>query len=344
MARFFSVLMLTVLLSACASNVKMTRINSEQKKPNNVWVFFTVQNGEEPVAGLQAEDFQIYEDDGLVSAYESQQVIQNPEVAAVMYTMLLLDVSGSTTMSGQIELLVDAAKVFTEKVGQSQKVGVYAFDGAEKIHAIVPFTSDQGGVTGGLDGLRNWIPKDNSTNLHGGVVEGLKALRKGLDREKKPLKFGTLVVFSDGADRAARVTREEMLEEINKETYKDFELIAIGIGDEKEMENAQLDQIGRDETIVGKESGEISKAFEKVADRIEKQSKRFYLLSYCTPARKGKHKVSIRVNLEEGGEGQLDYEFNADGFGPPPTCDPNRKPTFDLEDVDRVEVDGDSKS
>lgn len=344
MQRLVPVLLFALALSACASSVKMTRVNSEQKKPNNVWVFFTVQDGEEPVAGLQAADFQIFEDDGLVSTYESQQVIQNPEVAAVMYTMLLLDVSGSTTMSGQIELLVDAAKVFTEKVGQSQKVGVYAFDGAEKIHAIVPFTTDQGGVTGGLDGLRNWIPKDNSTNLHGGVVEGLKALRKGLDKEQKPLKFGTLVVFSDGADRAARVSREEMLEEINKEAYKDFELIAIGIGEEKEMESAKLDQIGRDETIIGKESEEISRAFEKVADRIEKQSKRFYLLSYCTPARKGKHKVSIRVKLKEGGEGQLDYDFNADGFGPPPTCDPNRKPTFDLEDVDRIDVQTDKKS
>lgn len=338
MTKYLLLLLALSLTSACGSSVKMTRINSEQKKPNNVWVFFTVQDGEEPVPGLQATDFEIYEDDGLVSAYESQQVIQNPEVAAVMYTMLLLDVSGSTTMSGQIETIVDAAKLFTEKVGQSQKVGVYAFDGSDKIHSVVPFTSDQSDVAGGLEGLRNWIPKDNSTNLNGGVVEGLKTLRKGLDKEKKPLKFGTLVVFSDGADRAARVTREQMLEEMNKETYKDFEIIAIGIGDEKEMENAKLDQIGRDETIIGRESEEISKSFQKVADRIEKQSKRFYLLSYCTPARKGTHKVSIRVKLKEGGEGQLDYDFNADGFGPPPTCDPNRKPTFDLEDVDRVET------
>jgi hypothetical protein len=326
-------------LSACGGSVKMTRINSEQKKPNNVWVFFTVQDGEEPVTGLQAEDFEIYEDDGLVSKYESQQVIQNPEVAAVMYTMLLLDVSGSTTMSGQIELIVDAAKIFSEKVGQSQKVGVYAFDGSSKIHSVVPFTSSQGDVAGGLEGLRNWIPKDNSTNLHGGVVEGLTTLRKSLDKEKKPLKFGTLVVFSDGADRAARVTREEMLKEIEKDDYKDFELIAIGIGDEKEMENAKLDQIGRDETIIGRESDEISKAFTKVADRIEKQSKRFYLLSYCSPARKGTHKVGIKAKLKEGGSGELEYEFNADGFGPPPTCDPNRQPTFDLEDVNRVDPD-----
>src|SRR5215510_7187541 len=84
-------------LSGCAASVNMTLINSEQRKPNNVWVFFTAQKGDDPVAELDASHFKIYEDDGLVSLYESKQVIQNPDVAAVMYTLLLLDVSGSIT-------------------------------------------------------------------------------------------------------------------------------------------------------------------------------------------------------------------------------------------------------
>lgn len=327
-------IIVSFVCASCGGGLKMTRVNSEQKRPNNVWVFFTVEDGDEPVAGLQAQDFQIYEDDGLVSPYESKQVIQNPEVAAVMYTMLLLDVSGSMTESGKIDQLVDAAQLFTETVGQSQKVGVYAFDGSKKIHSVVPFTSRQGSVEGGLEGLRTWTPKDNSTNLHGAVVEGLRTLDKSLQREKKPLKFGTLVVFSDGADRAARVSRKEMLEEMDKEVYDNYELFAIGLGEESEMEQANLDEIGRDGTTVGEDPAEVSKAFETVAKRIEQHTKRFYLLSYCTPARKGKHKVRIEVEVEEKGSGSLEYEFNADDFGPPPQCNPDRKPTFDLEDVE----------
>src|SRR6187551_3367979 len=61
----------------CAGNLNLKLINSEQRKPNNVWVFFTAQKGEEPVAGLGAEHFKIYEDAALVSPYESKQVIQN---------------------------------------------------------------------------------------------------------------------------------------------------------------------------------------------------------------------------------------------------------------------------
>jgi hypothetical protein len=161
-----SILLLVVSLGAIgcgAGGLSVTRINSEQKKPNNVWVFFTVERGEEPVGGLEAKDFKIYEDDKLVSEFESKQTIQNPEVAAVMYTLLLLDVSASITDSGQIEQVVDAAEMFSERVGKTQKVGVYAFDGSEKLHSVVPFTEAEGSVKGGLEGLRSFKPKDPST-------------------------------------------------------------------------------------------------------------------------------------------------------------------------------------
>jgi len=329
-------LVLALGTSACVSNLTVTRINSEQDKPNNVWVFFTVEDGEEPVAGLKAEDFEIYEDDKRVSTYESQQVIQNPDVAAVMYTMLLLDVSGSVTESGQADPLVDAAGVFSAKVGKTQKVGVYAFDGDEKIHAVVPFTETAGSVEGGLEGLRTYKAKDPSTNLHGAVPLALEELKAELDKDKRPLKFGTLVVFTDGTDRAGRVTRDEMLEAMNREEYAHYEIYAIGVG--ADLEDGQLEDVGPDGVELADDPGKVRDSFEKVAQRIEDHTKRFYLLSYCTPARKGDHTVridAIRRN-EKGrkdGQGSLSYEFNADDFGPPPTCDPNRQPKFDTKKV-----------
>lgn len=332
---------LTVPLAACTS-LTLTRLNSAQRKPNNVWVFFTVERGEEPVAGLQAEDFQIYEDGDLVSVYESKQVIQNPEVAAVMYTMLLLDVSGSISESGSADQLVDAAQLFTDRVGKTQKVGVYAFDGEKEIKSVVPFTEAQGAVAGGLEGLRTYKPKDPSTNLHGAVMEGLKELKKQLDKEKKPLKFGTLVVFTDGTDRAARFSREDMKQEMMKEQYSDYEMYAIGVG--AEIQKAKLGDIGRDGTELATESADVKTAFERVADRIDRHTKRFYLLSYCTPARKGKHTVRIVANSKDPkGSGDLEWDFNADGFGPPPDCDPNTPPVFPLktgEMVDTGKIDG----
>lgn len=338
-ARLAVALVASMSLAGCALTV--TRLNSAQKKPNNVWVFFTVEKGDEPVAGLQAEDFEIYEDGEIVSTFESKQVIQNPEVAAVMYTMLLLDVSGSITESGSADSLVDAATLFTDRVGKTQKVGVYSFDGDKEIRAVVPFTEAQGAAVGGLESLRTYKAKDPSTNLHGAVIEGLKELQKQLAKEKKPLKFGTLVIFSDGTDRAARFSRDEMTGEISKDQYRDYELYAIGVG--AEIKKAGLDDVGRDGTELVTDQAEVKSAFERVADRIEKHTKRFYLLSYCTPARKGKHEVRITANSKNDpkGKGSLEWDFNADGFGPPPDCDPNAPPSFPLK-TDGAPIDGDS--
>lgn len=323
-------LLCSFFLVACGGGLKVTRINAAQKKPNNVWVFFTVERGDEPVGGLTADDFEIFEDDELVSKFESKQTIQNPEVAAVMYTMLLLDFSGSITEAGQADQLVDAAKLFADRVGKTQKVGVYIFDGEAKIHSVVPFTEAQGSVEGGLEGLRKYKPKDPSTNLHGAVIEGLQELKKSLDKDKKPLKFGTLVVFSDGTDRAARVSRDQMKEEIGKDEYEHYDLFAIGVG--AEIAKANLDDIGREGTELAADQAKVKEAFEKVAAKIESHMKRFYLLSYCTPARKGEHEVRIKANSKDPeGSGSLEHKFNADGFGPPPDCDPKAPPAFSLK-------------
>ncbi len=334
LTRRISGLALAVSMAGCAS-LDVSLINSDDAKPNNVWVFFTVEQGEEPVAGLEASDFKIYEDELLVSQFESKQTIQNPEVAAVMYTLLLLDMSGSVTESGATDSLVDAAKMFTERVGKSQKVAVYAFDGSEDIYSVVRFTEAQGSVEGGLEGLRSFKPKDPSTNLNGAVVQGLQELEKGLNKDKRPLKFGTLVVFSDGTDRAARVTSEELKEEIGKENYKHYDLYAVGVG--AEIEEGNLEPIGRDGTELASDKAKVEEAFDRVAARIEAHMKRFYLLSYCSPARKGAHKVRIEAHAtspkgRSTGRGSLEYEFNADKYGPPPECDPDRKPSFKLDE------------
>ena len=50
---------LALLVSACGGGLNVKLINSQQKKPNNVWMFFTVMDGKDPVGGLSADDFVI---------------------------------------------------------------------------------------------------------------------------------------------------------------------------------------------------------------------------------------------------------------------------------------------
>jgi hypothetical protein len=277
------------------------------------------------VGQLEAKQFRIYEDGSLVSLYESRQTILNPEIAAEHYTLLLVDMSGSVSKSPQLPLLVEAATKFTESVGQYQRVAVYAFDGAADIHPIVPFTTSSGASTRGASALSHFRPRDPSTNLNGAVVRGLEVLDQAVARARTPLRFGTLVVFTDGTDHAGRVPLAEVDRALEQ---KEHAVYAIGVG--TEIDERALGRIGRSGHWLVKDGSAIQQAFQTAADRIVGYTRSHYLLSYCSPARAGKHQVTIEVVTPDPEKrGRLSYDFDAAGFGP--GCDPGVAPPFDMK-------------
>lgn len=194
-------------LTGCAG-LKLQPVDASVRKPSNVAVYFTVDTTSgQPVADLQPTDFRIYEDGKPVSVLESRQTILQKEVAAVHYTLLLVDMSGSVVGSGDMPTLVAAASSFADRVGPYQKVALYTFDGSPHLNQVVPFG---GNVRGGVEALGRYRPKDPSTNLNGGVVEAVKVLSRQMESAPQPLRFATLVVFTDGTDRAHRVSADEV--------------------------------------------------------------------------------------------------------------------------------------
>jgi len=125
--------------SGCAG-LKLQMFDHSVHKPSNVAVYFSVEtrNGQ-PVANLTPQDFRIYEDKQPVSVLESKQTILNPEVAAIHYTLLLIDMSGSVVDSGDMPALIQAASTFGDRVGPYQKVAVYTFDGSP--HRVIGYAS-----------------------------------------------------------------------------------------------------------------------------------------------------------------------------------------------------------
>ena len=321
------------LVTGCMAGLALTPIKSTQSKPSNVAIYFKVQTASgEPVGGLAAEQFRIYEDGSIVSQYESKQTILNPEVAVSHYTLLLIDMSGSISESGNRESVVEAATTFTDRVEKSQKVAIYAFDGSEELHPIVPFTDSTGGAKAGVARLSSYKPQDPSTNLNGAVLHGLDELDRALAHSEHPLRFGTLVVFTDGTDHAARVPAEEMRTKVRDSR---FDVFAIGLG--AEISETQLREIGKNGTTMAKDKEAVVKAFDTIGARIEALTKSYYLLSYCSPARAGRHEVRIEADakLASGEEtGALRSEFDATGFAP--NCDPNTPPNFDLSKGDAL--------
>jgi hypothetical protein len=114
-----------------------------------------------------------------------------------------------------------------------------------------------------------------------------------------------------------------------------YDVFAIGLGAEIKAE--QLREIGKNGTTMAADRGAVVKAFDTIGARIEASTKSYYLLSYCSPARAGKHEVRIEAVAKLGNDeqtGDLRSEFDATGFTP--NCDPNTPPTFDVTKGDAL--------
>jgi hypothetical protein len=317
LCRLFTLGLLGLALSSCIG-LRLTVVDSAFRAPSNVAVYFTVDTASgEPVGGLTATDFRIYEDGQLVSEAESDQTILNPEVAAEHYTLLLVDMSGSVVESDGVPALQAAATELVAQVeGGSQRVAVYAFDGEEDIHQIVGFTTE-GGASAGVARLGGFTPRDPSTNLHGAVVAGLAVLDEAMAGSRTPLHFGTLVVFSDGSDRAARVSRGDMNHAIDASPYDVF---AIGVG--SEIDEGTLGDVGRDGYVLVEDSAGDHRGLQ-AGGRAHHPDDAAVLPA--RPARAGTHRVSVEA-VTPSATGRATYEFDATGFGP--NCNPATPPPF----------------
>ncbi len=319
------VLMVLGLASAvvgCGTGLDLRLADATHAQPSNVAMFFTVDTDDgEPVARLAAENFAIYEDDRLVSPTESHQTIVNQEVAAEHFTLLLVDMSGSVTESDSVPVITAAAQEFTAAVEAQQQVAVYAFDGSAEIFEMQPFRRNRDTASQGVARLNSFRTRDPSTNLNGALVQAAEAIQAAMATSEAPLRFGTIVVFTDGTDRAARVTQRAAVRALDDGAYDVF---AIGVG--SEIDEETLADIGRTAYVLIDDASALTQALSAISERIIGQTQRFYLLSYCSPARAGEHEVTIEATLGER-RGSLSYSFDATGFGP--DCDPARPPAFE---------------
>jgi hypothetical protein len=321
---FPSLALLAALGGTGCAGLRLGLVDASVQQPSNVCLYFTVDTAEgEPVPGLAVDSFNIYEDGKLISTYESKQTILNPEVATVRYTLLLLDMSDSVVESGQIPLIEEAAGAFLSNVGEQERVAIYAFDGRAEIVPIAEFGARSGQLESRTARLSSWKSEDPSTNLNGAIVEAAKLMRQEMDAAEAPLRFGNLVVFTDGTDRAHRATPSQAIRAVSA---AGLGIWVIGLGGEVDQE--EMKRLGRSGFVHADDKDAVVTSFAEVAARIQGLASRFYLLSYCSPSRAGRHKLQVEAVVGED-HGRLVYQFDAAGFEP--GCDPNDPPAFDVD-------------
>lgn len=291
------------------------------QEPSNIYLFFSVENyAGEPLTGLREEDFEIYEDESFISLYESRQtILPNPSLYT-LDTVLLLDMSGSILESETLEPLKDSAQLFLSKISgnEGQEVAIYLFDGRETIRELIGFTKNVSALQTAVESLSksaiiNDPEYDISTNLNGAVEQGLALLdAKREDIAAGQLFTGSLITFTDGTDQANRVPDSEAVEAVRKTVFYSF---AIGLGGE--IDESHLSALGKSGFAWAENTAELDSAFNEIAQDLQRESSKHYILGYCSPKRKGDHEVTVKVR---GYSGSLSHSFNADGFAG--GCDP----------------------
>ena len=99
LATLTATLFVVALLAAGCAGLRLRPVNKSVQRPSNVALYFAVETrGGQPVAGLDAKQFRIYEDDQLISPFESKQTILNPDVAVFFHAcgVLILEGIGMT--------------------------------------------------------------------------------------------------------------------------------------------------------------------------------------------------------------------------------------------------------
>jgi uncharacterized protein YegL len=301
------------------SGIKLNLLSTETEVPAKVKIFFQAEyaNGE-GVAALDTSNISIYEDDALISIFEADRAFKDDPEDFVFTTLLLLDLSGSVLNAQALPILKEAAislvnEVIPENSNGNSEMAIYWFDGEEDIHLLTNFSSDSEELIESINSITEGISSDNSTNLNGAVVQGIDLLdgrMKLVENALNILNAGSVLIFTDGTDRANRITEEFAIKKTDS-VASNLTLFTVGLGGE--INNSVLQKYGKDGFEFAGDLQNLTDSFRKIADRIKDKANSYYIFEYCSPKRAGLFNLRIDVKKNDQG-GSLESTFSADGF------------------------------
>jgi len=289
----------------------------------------------EPLTSLSPKNVQVLErmkDDDknfvTITEYESELKIEKAPKEFKIFTLLLLDVSGSITKKIQdkqdpvLEKLKSSANKFVDSIkldSGNKNLAVYAFDGREELLPIVDFTNNGSRIKDEINTINSEITKDESTNLYGAILNGLNILNDKYNESKNEdfIFIGSLIVFTDGTDRAGRLGSNGYIKLLNSiedaKKQKNLYLYTLGLGREIDLE--KLRRLGEDGFVFSINTNALAKDFQYMAEEIEAITNSYYKLEYKTPSRKGSGKKALIIYAKDGMfNGGLRVTFDTENF------------------------------
>jgi hypothetical protein len=244
---------------------------------------------------------------------------------------VLVDMSKSLKREDR-KSLADALRPFIARLRQREPVSLYAFDGAEKTHLVQDYAQQDTHAEAdekdtSMERLLSFSRKDSSTSLYSAVIDGAEQLSKSLAAEGRPVENGTLVVVAMNPDSAGRVEEGKLRDFVDESPHHIF-LITVGTA----ASSANLTFIGKTGGTRAGSAMTMGAPLNDVANAVDDELFRSYLVSYCSPGRAGQRELKLEVtSRDDQGKlsvGSYSTVFNADGFGP--GCDSGATPHFVL--------------
>ncbi len=284
-------------------NIKTLR--PAQVQGARITVDFNVLTCEgDPVPGLTFPgNFEIFEDGGAVSAVTNMPKIDTSPQNFQVYTLMLVDVNmGIRSVDPDLATVRAAVKSFAASVinsGQNRLVAIYAFDGRAAIQQLADFSADLPSLEAIIDAeltcANPEICVDPSNNLNGAIIEGLTTLNMARQAGGTGggLTAGALAVFTDGKDRAGRVSEAAAITAIKSGSNSNSVFAIAFESDQQDL--AALREYGKDGFVSAGDVAMLSEVFAQIAARVNGFANSNYRLQYCTTKRAGDHNLEVKV-------------------------------------------------
>jgi von Willebrand factor type A domain len=316
----YSVLLASAVFG-CATPLRFRLLAAGAKKPAQVAVLMELEHVGKQLP-VEEKNVSVAEDGASLSPERTHLTLLDPHDVIAERTVVLVDASAAVVESGQIGDVAAAVARFAQRLEKSHRVAVAAWDGADGVVGILPFSAKAEAVDRRLDALLTLKPRGKTSNLNGAVVESLQALDRAQQADSRPVKIGRLVIVTGGRDDAKKVSKSELVEALR--AHKDIAIVAIGFGELIDQDGVEA--IGRDGAYYDKPLDRLVDNLDRIAGKVEREGARRLLVSYCSPKRQGQHAVEVSVKTDDGRRGIVQWKFDASDFKA--GCDADRMPSF----------------
>ena len=310
-------------LGGCAPALSIRKIDSAEEKPANVLLFFRVTTKDAPVPALQESAFTVKEDEHVIGP-GVDRVIVNPDLRPSQATLVLVDLGGRPSAQ-ELDAMTSALLSVVDRMGGARRTAIFALDGAETPATLAPFGASADALKAAVAKISSYKSRDPSLDLNGGYIAALRAVRAATPPSNGP-RIANIVLVARSTDRASRVDLRAVAAELQ---HTEVDVARYAIAFAPDAEKMKLDPFADGSFFLATTEEALTDAFGRIASEIDARGRSFYLLSYCTAARGGQHKLTLDVAREretkkghvEVDHGSYVYTFRADGFGP--GCTPN---------------------